>query len=108
MMANGIYSATKRNTSQLLRSSSNVPCLKRHEINENYYAIKKIRSKIEAHALRSESGMPSRIESSSSENRARGWFGRGRRAFTPAGLLLDNRQPIWQFFLRPTGRTRGI
>jgi hypothetical protein len=33
----------------------NIPCLKRHEINGNYYAIKKIRSKIKTYALRSES-----------------------------------------------------
>ena len=33
----------------------NIPCLKRHEVNGNYYAIKKIRSKIKTYALRSES-----------------------------------------------------
>ena len=49
--------ATKRSTSQLLRSIPNVPCLKRHEINGNYYAVKKIRGKIKTHALRSESGI---------------------------------------------------
>jgi hypothetical protein len=37
-----------------LRSKKDA-CLYRHEINGNYYAIKKIRSKIKTHALRSES-----------------------------------------------------
>ena len=57
MKPKGIDIATKRSTSQLLRSIPNVPCLKRHEINGNYYAVKKIRSKIKTHALRSESGI---------------------------------------------------
>ena len=39
------------------RSIPNVLCLKRHEINGNYYAMKKIRGKIKTHALRSESGI---------------------------------------------------
>ena len=57
MKPKGIDIATKRSTSQLLRSIPNVPCLKRHKINGKYYAIKKIRSKIKTHALRSESGI---------------------------------------------------
>jgi hypothetical protein len=35
------------------QSIPNVPCLKRHEINGNYYAVKKILGKIKRHALRS-------------------------------------------------------
>jgi hypothetical protein len=57
MKANGIDSATKRSTSQFLRSILNVSCLKRHELNENYYAIKRIRGKVKTHALRSESSI---------------------------------------------------
>src|ERR1700752_4146570 len=49
--AHGIASDTKRNISQLFRSTRNVHCLKRHEINANYYAIKKIRSKIKTDDL---------------------------------------------------------
>jgi hypothetical protein len=51
--SNVIDSATKRSTSELLQSIPNVPCLKRHEINAIYYAVKKIRGKIKT---RSESG----------------------------------------------------
>jgi integrase len=56
MKENGV--AGQRSTSQLLRSIPNVPCLKRHEINGNYYAVKKIHGKIKSHALRSENGTP--------------------------------------------------
>jgi hypothetical protein len=42
--------------------------LERHEINGNYYAIKKIRSKIKANGLSSESGMALQIETSLNEN----------------------------------------
>jgi hypothetical protein len=35
-----------------------VPCLKRHEVNGSYYAVKKIRGKIKTHALRSENVFP--------------------------------------------------
>jgi hypothetical protein len=34
------------------RSIPNVPCLKRHEINGNYYAVKKILGKIKRHSPR--------------------------------------------------------
>jgi hypothetical protein len=79
------------------RSIPNVPCLKRHEINGNYYAIKKIRSKIKAQA---ESGMPLRIENSLNENWA---SGQGlevteRRAFNLRASFEIIGQPIYRKF----------
>jgi hypothetical protein len=66
-----------------LRSKKDA-CLYRHEINGNYYAIKKIRSKIKTHALRSESRiLPLRIESSLSGNCASGCLGSGKTSFQP-------------------------
>ena len=83
----GIGSAAKRSTGQLLRSIPRVPCLKCHEINGKYYARKTIHGKIETYALRSESALPLRTESSPSENCASGRFGTRRRgAFNPAGV----------------------
>ena len=45
-------SVTKRNNCQLLKAFR-MSLLKRHEINGNYYAVKKILGKIKRHALRS-------------------------------------------------------
>ena len=39
-------SASERSTRRLLRSIPHVPSMKRHEINENYYRVKKVRGKI--------------------------------------------------------------
>jgi integrase len=80
----GIHSAAKRNTSQLLRSIPNVPCLKRHEINGNYYAVKKIRGKIKTHAFRSESGITIR-DRKLAERKLREWLdGLEREELSPA------------------------
>jgi len=56
MEAKGFDSATKRSTSRLLRSIPHVPSLKRHEINGNYYGVKKVRGKIKTFTLRSKPG----------------------------------------------------
>jgi hypothetical protein len=56
VQTDGIDSATKRSTSRLLRSIPHVPSLKRHEINGNYYGVKKVRGKIKSFALRSKRG----------------------------------------------------
>jgi hypothetical protein len=74
MKTNGIDSAAKRSTSQLLRSIPNVPCLKRHEINGNYYAVKKINGKIKSHALRSDAGTPI-TDRKLAERKLREWQG---------------------------------
>ena len=95
---NPIDSAAKRSPSQLLRSIPNVPCLKRHQINGNYYAIKKIRSKIKTHALRSKAASPLQTERSLSENCASSWFGRGRRAFNLPAFFQIIGQPICRRF----------
>ena len=52
-----------RNLDGNLRSKKDA-CLYHHEIIGNYYAKKKIRSKIKTHALRSEAALPLRTESS--------------------------------------------
>ena len=81
---NGIDSAAKRSTSQLLRSIPNVPCLKRHEINGNYYAVKKIRGKIKTQALRSEGGIAI-TDRKLAERKLREWLdGLEREELSPA------------------------
>ena len=82
--------------------------MKHHEINGNYYRVKKVRDKIKTLAVRSESGIAVTIERSPSESCASGLFGTGRRgAFNPEGILPDNRpahlpQILRQVFLCPT------
>jgi hypothetical protein len=84
--SNVIDSATKRSTSELLQSIPNVPCLKRHEINAIYHAVKKIRGKIKT---RSESGIAITDRRSPSDNCVNGWFGTRRRgAFRPAKPVM--------------------
>ena len=96
---NGIDSAAKRSTSQLLRSIPNVPCLKRHEINGNYYAVKKIRGKIKTHALRSESGIAI-TDRKLAERKLREWLdGLEREELSPAqpinfGELLEKYRAV--------------
>ena len=96
---NRIDSAAKRNTSQLLRSIPNVPCLKRHEINGNYYAVKKIRGKIKTHALRSERGIAIR-DRKLAERKLREWLdGLEREELSPAqpinfGELLEKYRAV--------------
>jgi integrase len=81
---NGSESAAKCSTSQLLRSIPNVPCLKRHQINGNYYAVKKIRGKIKTHALRSESGIVI-TDRKLAERKLREWLdGLEREELSPA------------------------
>ena len=82
MKANGIEQRHQAEQQPTSRSIPNVPCLKRHEINGNYYAVKKILGKIKRHSLRSESGMPLWTESPSSETArvAKGLEVRQRRA----------------------------
>jgi integrase len=99
MRKNGIDSAAKRSTSQLLRSIPNVPCLKRHEINGNYYAVKKIRGKIKTHALRAERGVAIR-DRKLAERKLREWLdGLEREELSPAqpisfGELLDKYRAV--------------
>jgi integrase len=96
---NGIDSAAKRSTSQLLRSIPNVPCLKRHEINGNYYAVKKIRGKIKTQALRSEGGIAI-TDRKLAERKLREWLdGLEREELSPAppssfGELLEKYRAV--------------
>ena len=91
MKANGIDGATKPSTGQLPQSIPNVPCLKRHEINGNYYAVKKIRGKIKTHALRSESHIAI-TDRKLAERKLREWLvWKGKTSFQPASLLPDHR-----------------
>jgi hypothetical protein len=106
MKADGIDGATKPSTSQLPRSIPNVPCLKRHEIKGNYYAVKKIRGKIKTHALRSESHIAI-TDRKLAERKLREWLvWKGRRAFNLRAFFQIIGQPMCrrflQFFLCPT------
>jgi hypothetical protein len=73
-LSSSIDSAAKRSTSQLLRSIPNIPCLKRHEINGNYYAVKKIRGKIKTHALRPKSRRVAIRDRKLAERKLREWL----------------------------------
>ena len=75
-MESRVHSASERSTRRLLRSIPHVPSMKRHEINENYYRVKKVRGKIKTLAVRSESGIAVTIERSPSESCASGLFGK--------------------------------
>jgi hypothetical protein len=77
--------------------------LKRHEINGNYYAVKKICGKIKTHAFRSGSGIAITV---AERKRASGWLEKGKTSFQPASVLPDNRPALsaaipCQFFLCP-------
>jgi hypothetical protein len=72
-------------------SSKYSKCLsfERHEINRNYYAIKKIRSKIKAHALRSESRIAVADRKLAEGNGASGWLENGKTSFQPGAFFPD-------------------
>lgn len=94
MKANGI--AAQRSTSQLLRSIPNVPCLKRHEINGNYYGVKKIHGKIKSHALRSENGTPI-TDRKLAERKLREWLDNLERAGTAPSCTMTFAELLEKF-----------
>lgn len=85
MLVERVESAAERNNRQLLPSNPNVSRLNVMKINENYYAIKKIRSKIKAHARHA-------TDRKLAERRQRRVW-KGKPSLQPPSVLSDHRQP---------------
>ena len=89
------------------RSTPNIPCLKRHEINGNYYAVKKIQDQTPFSPLGSGHAIMDRKPAERNCASGQGFGSKAKTSFEPVSALPDSRpthlpQIPCQFFLCPT------